>query len=48
MYTYGQPRTGNLAYAQFINKEFGFNAFRGEHKKEISDQDSHLGEKRFT
>jgi len=31
MYTYGQPRTGNRIYAEFINREFGVNAFRAVH-----------------
>jgi len=31
MYTYGQPRTGNHIYAEFINREFGDNAFRAVH-----------------
>lgn len=30
MYTYGQPRTGNRIFAEFINEEFGQNAFRGQ------------------
>lgn len=31
MYTYGQPRTGNPAYASWVNGVFGANAFRGTH-----------------
>jgi len=31
MYTYGQPRTGNAAYATFVNNLFGSNAFRSVH-----------------
>jgi len=29
MFTYGQPRTGNAAYAAFVNDNFGPNVFRG-------------------
>lgn len=29
MYTYGQPRTGDKDYANFINDKFGSNASRG-------------------
>jgi hypothetical protein len=29
MYTYGQPRTGNDAYASWINDQFGDKVFRG-------------------
>jgi len=31
MYTYGQPRTGNDAYAYWINDQFGDQAFRSTH-----------------
>ncbi|GJJ14211.1 hypothetical protein Clacol_008473 [Clathrus columnatus] len=31
MYTYGQPRTGNPAYATLVNDMFGTNAFRSVH-----------------
>ncbi|GJJ14212.1 hypothetical protein Clacol_008474 [Clathrus columnatus] len=31
MYTYGQPRTGNPAYATLVNGMFGTNAFRSVH-----------------
>ncbi|KZP24470.1 alpha/beta-hydrolase [Athelia psychrophila] len=31
MYTYGQPRTGNDAYAYWVNDLFGANAFRSTH-----------------
>ncbi|KAF7969395.1 hypothetical protein HWV62_27450 [Athelia sp. TMB] len=31
MYTYGQPRTGNDAYAYWINDQFGNQAFRSTH-----------------
>ncbi|KZP24469.1 alpha/beta-hydrolase [Athelia psychrophila] len=31
MYTYGQPRTGNDAYAAWVNDKFGDNAFRSTH-----------------
>ncbi|KDR80831.1 hypothetical protein GALMADRAFT_153251 [Galerina marginata CBS 339.88] len=31
MFTYGQPRTGNAEYANFINKQFGENASRSVH-----------------
>jgi hypothetical protein len=30
LYTYGQPRTGNLAFAELVNGELGPDAFRGE------------------
>ncbi|KAJ7852788.1 hypothetical protein B0H14DRAFT_2759336 [Mycena olivaceomarginata] len=28
LYTYGQPRTGNQAYADLVNKLFGDQSFR--------------------
>ncbi|KAF7965376.1 hypothetical protein HWV62_44099 [Athelia sp. TMB] len=31
MYTYGQPRTGNDAYAYWVNDQFGAQAFRSTH-----------------
>ncbi|TFY75363.1 hypothetical protein EWM64_g8649 [Hericium alpestre] len=31
MYTYGQPRTGNDAYAYWVNDQLGANAFRAVH-----------------
>ena len=31
MYTYGQPRTGNDAYAYWVNDQFGDQAFRSTH-----------------
>ncbi|KAF9522004.1 alpha/beta-hydrolase [Crepidotus variabilis] len=36
MYTYGQPRTGNAAYADLINSQFGSNAFRGRSSHSVS------------
>ncbi|PPQ73186.1 hypothetical protein CVT24_010017 [Panaeolus cyanescens] len=36
VYTYGQPRTGNLAYAKCVNKLFGTgNSFRVTHTKDL-------------
>jgi len=40
MYTYGQPRTGDQIYAQFVNSEFGLNAFRGESLLKLYNIDS--------
>ncbi|KIJ55296.1 hypothetical protein M422DRAFT_41300 [Sphaerobolus stellatus SS14] len=31
MYTYGQPRTGNPAWASWVNQQFGSKIFRGVH-----------------